>query len=653
MTILQASPRTCNPSAQAFALGYPAENRRFDFQSAAIPTDLTEKYRPITLADIVGQGAAVEQLQEFVETPYSTSFLLSGGTGVGKTTAAKCLAADLGCDPFWGVMELDSGKQNLENVEAALKFLRQSCMGGGSGWKVVIVNEADGMSDASAKVFLSALEAISAGYDKSVVIFTTNYPDKMGDRFKHRCTHIEFGSTAAPMLQDVDVMIGRVWEGERAPGSPPRASDLKGLVDTNGNLSIRLAVRIITPMIAAAKRGKPFQPPARESDPVAPSPTPPVVSIAPCAPPVETTPEPCVKPKKKRGPRIGKALASIAALGDLTPVLPQVELEIPAEIIPPPAIDEPRNESPQSRGWVLLNWYPAEVLARPMANPPAATKTPVGHYASYRTYMAIERRIERDRKRSARLARKTEALNDASGHAYRDGWIIPLSGMPEVDLTPVMGEADDESDPSIVTLDSVSDVAETIPPVDSSQAQTDATTETEQDQTIMSTETGFEIDIRGSVYHAIPYPPRYDEKLRAYRLEKNGSDYDVAETLSGRVVCTCPDFRARHADLPDSLCKHGQALVSAGMLAQRTETPQEAVAPVASATTPVSGNTPPLVKTAAAAIDNGKLDDLENEMELLLVRRAQLRIETEHNERLIAVLEKEIMVAMNANGGKD
>jgi replication factor C small subunit len=105
---------------------------------------LTEKHRPRTLAEIVGQEAAESRLQAFVASPYSTAFVLSGYTGCGKTSAAKSLAHDLGVDLMWGFHEIKSTEGDIEEVGRALKSLRFCAPG--SGEKLVLVDEADSMS---------------------------------------------------------------------------------------------------------------------------------------------------------------------------------------------------------------------------------------------------------------------------------------------------------------------------------------------------------------------------------------------------------------------------------------------------------------------------------------------------------------------------
>lgn len=228
---------------------------------------LAEKYRPRSLDEMVGQGCAVFRLQAFLEAPYSTAFLFEGPTGVGKTTAALCLAAELGAVEFGGLDVIKSGSQDADAVLHALNQLRFTPMLG-SGWKVLVVDEADYMSPKAAQVWLSALEDLPP---RSVIIFTTNNPGKFPDRFLDRCERVAFEDDAAAHAQDAQALADRVWHGETGRRDAPRAADLAGVADGAGRLSYRRVVRALEPLLAAAKAGRvtPRQAPAPEpGDPV-------------------------------------------------------------------------------------------------------------------------------------------------------------------------------------------------------------------------------------------------------------------------------------------------------------------------------------------------------------------------------------------------
>ena len=74
--------------------------------------DWTEKYRPKTLSDVVGNPKAVGELKAWAEswsrgTPSKKAVVLMGSPGVGKTTSAEALANDMG----WGILEMNASDQ--------------------------------------------------------------------------------------------------------------------------------------------------------------------------------------------------------------------------------------------------------------------------------------------------------------------------------------------------------------------------------------------------------------------------------------------------------------------------------------------------------------------------------------------------------------
>ena len=241
---------TIASSPHTFKLG-TGENpqRGFKFSDAPKRVSLDEKYRPRTLADLIGNGLAKFDLQSFAETPYSNALMFSGASGIGKTSAAFALALDLGADK-WSTIEIRSGECTGEAVKDALSHLNHSAWSG-SGWKFVIVNEADHMSQKAEFLWLDSLEDIRANCDRSVVIFTTNNPEKLDHRFLTRCKPIEF----IPVdIIDAQTVARRVWEGERTPGDCPDVETFKGLRDRNGLISLRWVIQLLEPYIARANR---------------------------------------------------------------------------------------------------------------------------------------------------------------------------------------------------------------------------------------------------------------------------------------------------------------------------------------------------------------------------------------------------------------
>lgn len=219
-------------------------------------TSLTEKYRPRTISDLCGQREAVSILSSFIKNPYPVAFLFDGETGTGKTSAALALATDLGVDiaqaEFGGLYQIPSGEQTGEMVRRLISSLhtRPFC---GSGWKVLIVNEADHMTPNAAMVWLDALERLPRD---TVVIFTTNESGKLPRRFRTRCECLRFESSALLLSAEAQAFIDRIWLAETGSNNSPSLFDLPDVIDGN-SISFRQILQVLSGMI---RSGASFQP---------------------------------------------------------------------------------------------------------------------------------------------------------------------------------------------------------------------------------------------------------------------------------------------------------------------------------------------------------------------------------------------------------
>jgi replication-associated recombination protein RarA len=225
-----------------------------------VPTGpLTEKYRPRTLAALFGQERVAKVLRHFAANPYPTAFIFEGETGTGKTSAALALAEALGCDmtqkpqEFGGVYVVASGEQSADAVRDIARQMWNVpfC---GSGWKVVIVNECDRMALPAETVWLDRLEAIP---QRTVVVFTTNFSDKLSPRFRDRCTRLVFESDADKLEQSLCGMLSAVWMAETRDRAAPREL-IAGVISQSvedGKISFRRALQLLTPHVMSAKEG--------------------------------------------------------------------------------------------------------------------------------------------------------------------------------------------------------------------------------------------------------------------------------------------------------------------------------------------------------------------------------------------------------------
>lgn len=218
-------------------------------EPAPEPLSLVEKHRPKVLAEMVGQGAAVWQLTAFLDAPHSTAFLFDGPTGNGKSTAAMCLANELGAVEYGGLEVIKSGTQDAEAVECALRSLHFRPMTG-SGWHVLVVDEADNRSPKADQLWLSALEDLPP---RCVIVFTTNHPEKFAQRFIDRCERVTFAADAVALRQDADELARRIWAAELHRDDSPPLECVPNLVE-RGQLSFRRLVRGLEPIIRHVRK---------------------------------------------------------------------------------------------------------------------------------------------------------------------------------------------------------------------------------------------------------------------------------------------------------------------------------------------------------------------------------------------------------------
>lgn len=119
--------------------------------------DWTEKYRPRSLAEMVGNGPAIAKLREWatswdVGIPAQRAVVLAGQPGTGKTSAALALARDMD----WSVIELNaSDARNADKIRrvATAGAIHQTfsdegefrAVGEESGRKLIVLDEADNL----------------------------------------------------------------------------------------------------------------------------------------------------------------------------------------------------------------------------------------------------------------------------------------------------------------------------------------------------------------------------------------------------------------------------------------------------------------------------------------------------------------------------
>jgi replication-associated recombination protein RarA/predicted DNA-binding transcriptional regulator AlpA len=147
---------------------------------------LTDRYQPKRLSEFVGLDRPKAILGKFAANPYPSAWLLLGPSGLGKTSAALALAAEIGAE----VHHIASKTCDMAAVDAVCHKCHYIPMSP-NHFHMVIVDESDQMSSAAQLAFLSKLDG-TAPVPDTVFLFTANDTSLLKDRFLSRCRLVKF-----------------------------------------------------------------------------------------------------------------------------------------------------------------------------------------------------------------------------------------------------------------------------------------------------------------------------------------------------------------------------------------------------------------------------------------------------------------------------
>ena len=146
----------------------------------------TEKYRPQAVGDCILPDRLKKPFQEYVDQSNIPNLLLSGGAGVGKTTIAKAMCNEIGCD---SLVINGSDESGIDTFRVKIKNYASSVSLAG-GRKVIIIDEADYLNPNSTQPALrNAIEEFAGNCS---FIFTCNFKNRIIDPLHSRCAVVDF-----------------------------------------------------------------------------------------------------------------------------------------------------------------------------------------------------------------------------------------------------------------------------------------------------------------------------------------------------------------------------------------------------------------------------------------------------------------------------
>ena len=145
-----------------------------------------EKYRPKTIEDTILPLDLKATFQQFVDQQNIPNLILSGSAGVGKTTVARAMLEQLGCDYIVINGSMNGNIDTLRNE--ILNFASSVSLSGGR--KYVILDEADYLNANSTQ---PALRNFMEEFSRNCgFILTCNFKNRIIEPLHSRCSVVDF-----------------------------------------------------------------------------------------------------------------------------------------------------------------------------------------------------------------------------------------------------------------------------------------------------------------------------------------------------------------------------------------------------------------------------------------------------------------------------
>jgi DNA polymerase III gamma/tau subunit len=190
-------------------------------------TALINKYRPVTFDDVMGHAEMVAALKRNLagETRAHT-FLLTGSSGVGKTTIARIIATEVGAE----VLEIDAASNNGAGDMRDLVQMSQHVSMSGAGLRMLIIDECHTLSKQAWQALLKLLEEPP---EHLFIALCTTELEKVPETIRTRCFHVVLKAVPLADIEDLLTAVADIegWQvnndvfnllSKAAMGSPRR-----------------------------------------------------------------------------------------------------------------------------------------------------------------------------------------------------------------------------------------------------------------------------------------------------------------------------------------------------------------------------------------------------------------------------------------------
>lgn len=221
--------------------------------------DWTEKYRPRSLSDVLGNPTAVRTMQEWARSwvdgiPKVRALILIGPPGIGKTSAAEALANDMG----WDILEMNASDQRtgsaIENVALRASYFNTFGEDGSfgsvkdGGRKLIVLDEADSLYGNADRGAMPAIMQLVRTTKQPVILICNDFYGltRKSSSIKNETVQINF---KRPQAGTIEKALMKICAKERAHVDPEAIS----LIAENANGDMRAAVRDLQSLVIGSE----------------------------------------------------------------------------------------------------------------------------------------------------------------------------------------------------------------------------------------------------------------------------------------------------------------------------------------------------------------------------------------------------------------
>jgi replication factor C small subunit len=159
-----------------------------------------EKYRPVKLAEIIGQKEIIRRLENYVKQANVPNLLFSGPAGVGKTSAAVALAKELfGKDFERNFLELNaSDSRGIDVVRGTIKDFART-LAFNANFKIIFLDESDALTADAQQALRRTMEKFTR---TCRFCLSANYSSRILEPIQSRCVVFRFKPLGTKEMQE-------------------------------------------------------------------------------------------------------------------------------------------------------------------------------------------------------------------------------------------------------------------------------------------------------------------------------------------------------------------------------------------------------------------------------------------------------------------